>query len=369
MRITELETILLPQIPFPFSLKPAWGAGDCWNHFAMVVVKLHTDQGLVGIGASHAEPARRIREIVRPALIGQDPTQIEQHVAFLGRIGSAWAVEIALWDLLGKLAGLPLFKLWGAWTDKVMAYASLVEVGAPQQRAEDALRLYEEGFRALKLRIHHDTLHQDVALVQAVREAVGTKMEIMVDANQANLTPSQKRGPVWDLERAIWTANALESLGVRWLEEPLGRYDFSGLAQLCESVDLPIAGGENNRALVDFLHMVKTGAYDILQPDVVIVGISGTRKVATLAQMAGKLMVGHHGASGVGMAAQLHIHASCPNAPVIEYFYDPPGFPREVFQGVLAEPLIVDTEGYIHLPQKPGLGVELNDSFIQRYKE
>ena len=368
MKITELETIVLPQIPFPFSLKPAWGTGDDWNHFSIMVVKLYTDQGLVGIGAGNIEPAKRIREIVRPALIGQDPTQIEQHVAFLGRIGGAWAVEMALWDLLGKLAGLPLYKLWGAWTDKVKAYASLVEVGAPQKRAEDALRLYDEGFRALKLRIHQDTLQQDMNLVQAVYEAVGGKMEIMVDANQANLVPSQKQGPVWDLERAIWTAKSLESLSVRWLEEPLGRYDFSGLAQLCESVDLPIAGGENNHTLVDFLNMIKLGAYDILQPDVVVVGVSGTRKIAALAQIAGKVMVGHHGYSGVGLAAHLHICASCSNAPFIEYFYDPPGFPREVFQGLLSEPLNVDADGYIHLPQKPGLGVELDDDFIQRYR-
>ena len=134
-------------------------------------------------------------------------------------------------------------------------------------------------------------------------------------------------------------------------------------------MDLPIAGGENNHTLVDFLSMVKMGAYDILQPDVVVVGVSGTRKIAALAEIAGKQMIGHHGYSGVGLATHLQICASCANAPFIEYFYDPPGFPREVFQGLLGEPLNVDMDGYIHLPQKPGLGVELDDDFIQRYAQ
>lgn len=323
----------------------------------------------MGIGAGNAGSAKRIREIVRPVLIGQDPTQIGEHVAALGRIGGAWAVEIALWDLLGKVAGLPLYKLWGACSDKVTAYASLVEVGTPQKRAEDALRLFEEGFKALKLRLHDDTLQQDMALVQAVYEAVGGRMEIMVDANQANLVPSQKWGPVWDLERAIWTAKSLESYNILWLEEPLGRYDFLGLAHLCAAVDLPIAGGENNHSLADFLHMVRMDAYDILQPDAVVVGVSGIRKIAALADIAGKQMIGHHGYSGVGLAAHLHICASTTNAPYIEYFYDPPGFTREVFQGLLSEPLNVDWNGYIHLPHKPGLGVELDEDFIQRYRE
>jgi L-alanine-DL-glutamate epimerase-like enolase superfamily enzyme len=193
-------------------------------------------------------------------------------------------------------------------------------------------------------------------------------MEIMVDANQANVVPGQEVGPVWSPQRAIWTAKAYEALGVTWLEEPLSRYDFAAIAGLCETVQLPIAGGENNRDMHDFVAMIKLGAYDIFQPDVMVAGIANCRKVAGMAKAAGKLAVGHHGGTGLGMIARLHLNASCANAPYIEYFYDPPKFTPEVFQGIIAEPIGVDPEGYLRVPEKPGLGVELNADFIERYR-
>jgi len=367
MKITDVEVNVLEEIPFPAPIHPPWQPGVVWRGASYAIVSLHTDQGLVGIGAGDARSAKRVREGVSPYLVGQDPSLIEKHVSTLARIGRVWSVEIALWDLLGKAADLPLYKLWGGYTDRIKAYASLTEVGQPEGRAEDAQRLWEEGFRALKLRIHNDTVSEDIALVQAVREAVGDGMEIMVDANQANVVPSEEAGPTWDLKRAIWTAKRLEELGVAWLEEPLGRYDFSALAELRSSVEIPIAGGENNRTLSDFVRMVRAGTYDILQADVVVSGVSGTRKVAALAEAAGLIAVGHHGGTGLGLLTHLHINAACPNAPVVEYFYDPPKFPVEIFQGMLEEPLRVDREGYLWLPQKPGLGVELDEEFIRHY--
>ena len=367
MLITDIETIVLPEIPFPQPIHPAWSPGVTWRSLSLAVVQVYTDDGAIGIGAGSARAAKRILERVRPALIGQDPAMIEKHVAFLGGIGGVWAVELALWDLLGKVAGLPLYQLWGGYADRVRAYASVTEVGTPEGRAHDALRMLEEGFRAIKLRVHNETLSQDIALVRAVRDAVGQRMEIMVDANQANVIPSQERGPVWDLQRAIHTAKALEDLDVIWLEEPLSRYDFHGLAELCSSVRLPIAGGENNRDIRDFLRMTAVGAYDIFQPDVMIAGVSNCKKVASLAEAAGKLAVGHHGGTGLGMVGRLHLNASCSNAPYVEYFYDPPKFTREVFQGLISEPLRVDADGYLPLPQGAGLGVALNQDFIDRY--
>lgn len=368
MRIASIETIPLKEVPFPEPISAAWSPGEMWRGLAFGIVKIHTDEGLVGIGAGGAASMKRIEKHIVPALLGQDPLLIEKHVELLERVGGVWAAELALWDLLGKAAGLPLFRLWGAYADRVKAYASVTEVGTPERRAEDALRFLEEGFRAIKLRCHNESPFDDIALVRGVREAVGDRMEIMVDANQANVIPGREAGPVWSLQRAIWTAKAFEALGVTWLEEPLHRYDFAGLATLCDTVRLPIAGGENNRDLQDFATMLRLGAYDIYQADVMVVGISNTIKVHGLAKAAGKLAVGHHGGTGLGMVAHLHLNASCSNAPCIEYFYDPPKFTPATFQGILAEPLRVDADGCLRVPERPGLGVELDEAFIAHHR-
>jgi L-alanine-DL-glutamate epimerase-like enolase superfamily enzyme len=139
--------------------------------------------------------------------MGEDPLAVGRLVRVLRNAGPPWAslpvacgVELALWDLVGKAAGLPLYKLWGAHTDRVRAYASLVEVRSPERRAEDALRLLDAGYRAVKLRLHSPTLKEDIAQVEAVRRAVGDRMEIMVDANQAQEpgTPGSELSLAWD---------------------------------------------------------------------------------------------------------------------------------------------------------------------------
>jgi hypothetical protein len=131
----------------------------------------------------------------------------------------ACGVELALWDLVGKAAGLPLYKLWGAHTDRVRAYASLVEVRSPERRAEDALRLLDAGYRAVKLRLHSPTLPEDIAQVEAVRAAVGDRMEIMVDGNQAQEpgTPGSEKSVSWDLHPGTRHLPRSGALGVTWL--------------------------------------------------------------------------------------------------------------------------------------------------------
>jgi L-alanine-DL-glutamate epimerase-like enolase superfamily enzyme len=277
-------------------------------------------------------------------------------------------LEIALWDIIGKACGQPLYKLWGGRKDRVRAYASSMEVRPPERRAEDALRALEEGWRAIKLRIHHWEPRDDIRQVAAVREAVGDRMEIMVDANQAQSpgTVQPEPGPVWDFRRALDTARELEALDVRWLEEPLARYNWEGLARLCERVDIPIAGGENNQGLHEFRWMIEKGVYDIIQPDA-LVGetVSQLRKVAALAEAHHKLFVPHHGVDGLGFAAHLHLCAALPNAPYVEIFHEPPGFPADIFQLPLAEPLLPNADGDIVLPAGPGLGVEVDPTLTR----
>jgi L-alanine-DL-glutamate epimerase-like enolase superfamily enzyme len=253
----------------------------------------------------------------------------------------------------------------------VPAYASFIEVRAPQQRAEDILVVKSQGWRAAKLRIHDWTLKADISQVEAARHAAGEEFTLLADANQAQLPGTQQpdASVVWSYERALHTARELETLGVYWLEEPLGRYDFDNLARLADAVDILIAGGENNLGLHEYRWLVDRNCYDVLQPEA-MVGETMTqlRKACAYAEMHHKLCAPHHGGGGMGFVAHLHLCAAIPNCPFVEVFHDPPGFTSDLFQWYLTEPIKVDpTDGCMCLPQKPGFGVELDEDKIRRY--
>jgi L-alanine-DL-glutamate epimerase-like enolase superfamily enzyme len=312
-----------------------------------------------------------IESWIKPQLIGQDPFALERHARIFRSAGAGWGVEIALWDIIGKACGQPVFKLWGGFRERVPAYASTIEVSTPAQRAEDVLRLRAEGWRAAKLRIHDRSLRGDIAQVEAVRRALGDEFTLMVDANQAQLpgTLQPDPGPVWSYERALHTARELERLGVAWLEEPLDRYDLENLARLAAAVEIPIAGGENNCGLHEYRWLIERNCYDILQPEAMVgETMSQIRKACALAELHHKLCAPHHGGGGLGFVAHLHLCAAIPNCPFVEVFHDPPGFTCDLFQWYLAEPITLDAaDGCLAVPQKPGLGVELDEDKIARY--
>jgi D-galactarolactone cycloisomerase len=366
-KIASVEVQVLRDVPTPRELRFAWAPGSVTRSSNVVLVRIRSQSGLEGVGTGGAPDATRA---VGQELVGEDPFDTERHVKRLRRGANAWGVEVALWDLIGKICGQPLYKLWGGYTDRITGYASTVEVGSPEERAEDALGFYEEGFRAIKLRLHNDTLEQDVALARAVKDAVGDRMALMADGNQAQtpVTPSAQAGVIWDERRAQYTARALEELGFVWLEEPLSRYDFDGLARLNAATGLAIAGGENNRYLHEFHWLLERGCYDILQPDgLVSEGIGQLRKIAALAEVRAKLCVPHHGGGGIGTYAHLHFSASVPNSPWIELMRDKPGeFPWPA-QLVPARPIMVEADGAVRLPDGPGLGIELDEDFVRRY--
>jgi L-alanine-DL-glutamate epimerase-like enolase superfamily enzyme len=368
MKIDRVEIQELRGVPAARPLQTAWAPGTTMRAGGSIVIRVYSDDGLVGIGAGGSADAVRS---VGAGLVGQDPFATERHARLWRRAGNAWGLELALWDLIGKACNQPLYKLWGGYTDRIRAYASTIEVGAPAERAEQALGFYEEGFRAIKLRLHNDTLQQDVALARAVRDAVGDKMDLMADGNQAQtpVTPSAQPGVIWDYKRALYTARALEELGFVWLEEPLSRYDFDHLATLNAAVGMAIAGGENNRYLHEFHWMLERGTYDILQPDgLVSEGIGQLRKIAALCEVRNKLCVPHHGGGGIGTYGHLHFSAGVPNSPWIEIMRDRPGeFPWPHTQMVVSPPIMVGKDGYVALPPGPGLGIEIDEAFVQRY--
>src|SRR5438874_466567 len=199
MKIHKVRLVRLKTLEEIGALEPAWDPGGqmAFQRGGGSVLEIHSDQGLIGIGPG-VDPG--LLPALRSHLAGKDPFAIEQHFATLSYYapgapyrGSAGA-DIALWDLIGKACGQPLYKLWGGGKEKVSAYASLIRLSTPEERARLALELKAEGWQAIKLRIHHPTMKVDLATVDQVRAAVGDGMVVMVDANQAQSSGNWQPG-------------------------------------------------------------------------------------------------------------------------------------------------------------------------------
>jgi D-galactarolactone cycloisomerase len=370
-RITDIRLLRLRKLQEIGTLEPSWDLGGRMTITVGggTVIEIHTSEGLIGIGPGCAPD---LLPVLRRILIGADPFDIEQHAkalryhAFGLPYAGATGADIALWDLIGKFTNQPLYKLWGGGKEKVAAYASTITLGTPEERADFATRVAADGWQAVKLRLHHPTFVEDIRTVELVRDAVGDRMKIMVDGNQAQSAGNWQPGVLWDFRRALETARALDQLGCYWLEEPLPRFAYADLARINNAVAMPIAGGENNRHLHDFHQMLEANVYDILQPEsMVLVGITELRKVQALAEAYGKLVMPHHGGRGLGTIAHLHLVASWSNAPYLEMFHEPPIADYKYGFSIFQEPPVVDQEGYITMPQAPGLGYELNYDLVE----
>lgn len=370
LRITDIRLLNLRTVRKIGAIEPAWNVGGemVFTEGGGSVVEVHTSEGLVGIGPGF-DPS--LLPVLQEKLVGTDPFAVEQHAATLRYYAASLpyrgvaGVDIALWDLIGKACGQPLYKLWGGNKTRVPAYASMVRLSTPEERADLAARLAGEGWQAIKLRLHHQTMHEDLRTVAAVRDAVGERMTILVDANQAQSDGTWQPGVRWDFRRALETARELDRMGVYWLEEPRPRFAFKELAQINQAVAMPLAGGENNRGLHEFVQMVEAGVYDILQPEsMVLNGITALRKIGVLAELYGKQICPHHGGRGLGTVAHLHLSASWSHCPYLELLHDPPIGEYTNGFSILAEPLVVDNAGFVAVPEGPGLGVLINPDLI-----
>lgn len=378
MKIIDI-TYDCASVPFPQEFHPTWYPGKTEKGQIIFLVRVHTDEGITGYADMEA-PHGILRlvcetiEYAKMAVLGESPFDIEQIMLKLRNVARVatrpWVVENACWDIIGKAAGLPVYKLLGAHRDRVRVYAAWGELRLNGQRKEDAMRLVEEGFKAVKVRFSHETIKEDIAVIEAVREAVGDKLEIMADANQGTACERNDNGfpPVWSYERAKETAREMERLNCTWLEEPLWRYDFDGLAQLNREVDIPIAGGEINIGIPDFKIMLDKKCYDIVQPNCTMsTGISYVRKIASLADAYGKLCNPHAYIPGLGVLQSMHMVASIPNCTWLEYPYDPPALVPAAFQGILKEHYFVESDGCIPLPKEPGFGIGVDEELVRKY--
>ena len=330
-------------------------------------VEVHSDQGITGIGPDMA-PA--LLPAVKSLLTGADPFDVDLHAERLygiqagtGYRGTA-GVEIALWDLIGKATNQPLYKLWGGGRDRVAPYSSMLRLSTPEERADIAVKLKAQGWKAIKYRSSFPTMKEDVRLVELARKAVGDDFGIMCDGNKATLNYASQRGVPWDFTRAVETAKEYQRMNVYWLEEPLPRYDFDGLAELNRLIEMKLAGGEGNRGIHEFRTLLEKGCFDIVQPEVMLEGPTHLRKIAVIAESMNKFCIPHVGDSRLGTICDLHLVASWPNAPYLEIFNDVPignyEYPFQVFEN----PPTLDNDGYFNLPQGPGLGMTIKKEFL-----
>jgi len=337
------------------------------HHWDATIVRVHTDAGLTGVGSGDLMLGFAGHEHL---FIGQDALAIERHWRVLNNIsfhyGRCWPLDLALWDLAGKITGQPCWKLLGGLSDRVRAYASSGTLREPGKLAEAAEAYLARGFPALKIRFHRGDWRKDIKALEAVRQRVGTRLELMVDCNQGWGLP-QDTYPPWSLKDAVTVARELEKLGVYWMEEPLHRGDREGMRRLRDMTEIRIAGGEMTRELYEFRDLIVEGALDVLQPDVALVGgITGLRRVGHMAADHNLVFTPHTWTNGMGVMANVQLVAGMADAPFLEFPYDPPEWGLDRRDYMLATPLDVGTDGYILLPDRPGMGYELAEDVLRK---
>lgn len=368
MPITAVEARAY-RYPLDPPFRAAWDPRPRTHQDATVVL-VHTDEGVTGIASGG--DGLPDRELLERLLRGVDVhetgivAEICETVDFHG--ARPWAVEVAVWDALGKLVGRPVSELVGGRNHQLRAYASSGEAITPAERVERCLALVERGIGAVKLRLRGEEWRSGVAVVAAVREAVGDRLEIMVDANQGWRMPGD-RTPRWDVGTAAACAHELEQLGVYWLEEPLPAEDAEAYAALRDRTGLRLAAGEMVRRVDEACDLLVRGHVDVVQSDVLFVGgFTGCRRVAAVAESLGRAWSPHTWSNGLGLVANLHGALGCSTEAWIEVPYDPPAWAPDRRDWLLTTPLEIAADGTVQPPPGPGLGVELDLDGLERWR-
>lgn len=367
MKITaiRLDRLRLPLDP-PFAA--AWDP-EPRRWFDAVLVRVETDAGVVGVGSGDSMAGFAGHEHL---FVGRDPLQVARHVRVIESInfhgGRCWPLEVALWDVFGQVAGLPVATLFGGALDRIPAYASCGSLLPPAERADSALALRAEGFRALKVRIDRTRVAEGVATVAAVRDAVGDTMEVMVDLNQSWRMAGDV-APALDLAAVRGLVARLADLGVYWIEEPLPYTDRAGLAALRAGTGVRIAGGEMLDSADAALAALTDDLLDVHQADVVLaLGMSRARTLGELALLHHRAFTPHTWTNGIGLLANLHVVAGVGGGPYLEFPYDQPGWTPERRDFMLTEPVRIDSDGCVRVPDRPGIGAEIDADAVRRWR-
>lgn len=379
MKITDVEVIHLriEQIE-----EISNGTQDC------AIVLVHTDEGITGIGEAESSPhvmkaiieAPRSHSVMvglREVLIGENPLDIErlwrkmyQASIYMGRRGAVIhalsGVDIALWDIKGKAYGQSVCSLLGGSPDtKVRAYASALFGKDGKETGEKAALYKEHGFTAFKFGWMDFGRHPktDIAHIEGVRDAVGPEAPVMLDVGWAY----DSGGPEWDHTVALQRAHMFADYDIYWLEEPLHPDDWDGYRDLCDRSPIRIAAGEQMATLGDFKDLVQRAHLDILQPDVARAGgITETMRISAFAHAHRTPIVPHHFSTGILGTASVHVNASIPNG----LFQETPAIGvGSILNTDLVQPKVeLDSEGCIVIPKGPGLGIELDQEIVEKYR-
>lgn len=332
------------------------------------VYRVDTDAGVRGWAFDRGSDYRELDTLIRPAFVGRDLFALDAHLrAGLARWG---ALEHALWDAIGKIAGQPVYRLLGGARSRLRVYLTAVWRGkadqsevAPEAQAEMALAYKRAGFGGIKIRAWRPDPLDDVRACAAIRRAAGPEFAIMVDRT-AELPGA------WDYPTALRVARALEEHGVLWLEEPFPRNDLVSAARLAREVEILIAGGERFQGLEPYRECLRLGAFDVLQPDGVIAGgIFTVWKVAALARAFGVPVV-LHGAMGLRLAGWLQASAAIGADWQELALLTPPMLPGEQWSPALEvvrnRPLFRLRDGWIEVPDALGLGLVVDEDAVER---
>ena len=363
MKITAIEPFHI-SVPYDFGNTPENAAATQWQKMETLFVKVTTDQGVIGWGEGFGLAACGITKVavekaIAPLAIGRDPTDIAalmRDIAYKQRNCSRngpvtfalSALDIALWDIAGKRAGKPLYRLLGGaeTVEHMPAYASLLRYANANVVAKNAAKAVERGYRDVKL---HEI---GIAEISGAREAIGPDIALTVDASCA-----------WTVPAAIEVANKLKPCKLKWLEEPLWPpEDYAGLARLKKESGVTTAAGENAGTLADIAQLLGTAHVDYVQPSVTkIGGVSAMRQVAEMARQNGNRIAPHSPYFGPGLIATIHFAASIPERPTIERFY------LDLEASPLGE-LVEAPGGFMRVPQGPGLGIDVDEAALRKYR-
>ncbi|MFA6109288.1 MAG: mandelate racemase/muconate lactonizing enzyme family protein [Candidatus Latescibacterota bacterium] len=336
------------------------------------LTRVTTDAGVTGYEFSPTWG--RNLELARSLVLGQDPHHVER---FLQQgLLRCPAVETALWDIIGKAAGLPIKSLFGDHKDRILCYLTCVWPGKAdqsevtyEQQARDLKYYQDHGFKAAKIRSFRRPVQADADAVAVIRNAVGGRdqFQIMIDRT------GPYSGSIWNLDEAIIMARRYEDLEVSWLEEPMNRGDVFDHARLRATVDIPITGGEGDRGLSMFAKYLQHGSFDILQPEPLNCGgLLTTKKIAAMAEGFGVQCV-PHGTHCLTLASRLQIEAVLPSCWILEVaLVNPPLLPWEQWEHCLAlvdqDRLFEIEDGQFVIPDRPGIGIAVNDAAVEKYR-
>lgn len=337
------------------------------------IIEVVTDEGLVGVGSAFTSKAlvEGALKLLRPFLIGEradEPMRVSERLRqstfWQGRGGSVEhaisGLDIALWDLMGKICKQPVSRLLGGnYRSKIKPYGSILFDEPPRLR-EKLQATVARGFKAIKLGwrpFGRRDSKTDELLMRTARDTVGPTVELMVDAGGSE--QYWPHGYKW----ALQTAKMLANYDVVWFEEALPPDDLEGFIELRRHAPLPIATGEVLTRRQSFRPYIERRAVDVIQPDCTKCGgISEAIRIAWMAYENNVLYVPHGWNTAIGLAADLHLTAAVPVAKYVEYLT-----PTPYIDELIVNPFKPDAEGFLHVPEAPGLGIQLNPEALRKY--